>query len=191
MKGLQEVIPIRTLVIVYGITLTIFVISTIIGYLFSNFFKNFLNVEELERELRVYASSPFLIFLNNVLVASLMNIPFIGLFFYIASIGMTGIILGTVIQFKVQKFLLDPNLTLIIGIGASTLLPHGILEFSAYSLSLINSMQISLFIINLFKKNRNNLSERAVVWSVRYVIVVVALLIAAFLEFLGIMLMTS
>ncbi|GEM_PF-454321 len=191
MRSLQKVIPIRTLVIVYGITLAIFIISTIIGYLFFNFFKNFLNVEEFEQQLGIYISSPFLIFLNNVLVASLMNIPFIGPFFYIASISMTGVILGTIIQFKVQKLMLDPNLALIIGIGASTLLPHGILEFSAYSLSLINSMHISLFIINLFKKNRSNLSERVVVWFIRYAIVVVTLLIAAFLEFLGIMLMTS
>ncbi|GEM_PF-6830247 len=125
---------------------------------------------------QVLQQGPTAIFFHNLVLATMMTLPFIGpgntIMITINTGRDAGIIAASTYGQSVGMF------SLAMTIMMTTLLPHAILEFLAYAVALENSITLTLKILKF------ELSRRDLIYGFfKYTITVILLFIAAILEY--------
>lgn len=166
-------ISIKRVVLIYAVAVVIIVFSSIIGYYLGPYVINLSSIYEIANEIKGAASSPIYIFAHNLMIATLMALPFVGPLAFIGSLSFTGFFLGDFIYFTLKS-----PIGLLIAILITLFLPHGIIEVMAYAFSMTGSLNLTLGIAR-----RHLTKNDFITYLVYYVIAVVLLFIAANVEY--------
>jgi len=165
----------RRILVYYLVTFLLLAMGEVIGYLLSLGGIQVLSKSELQ-ELESIAQHPsyMVIFIHNLSLNLIMNIPFIGPLMYVILIGFTGVALGYIVVSSIGVSVLY----LILAYVSSAILPHGLLELFSYSLSVYNSVNISIDVVK-----RRPLGTAFIYWVLRLLLSVLILFIAAYVEY--------
>lgn len=166
-------INIRRVFVMYAIAIAVIILSSIIGYYIGPYVMSQSLAYEIANEVKGAAVSPIYIFAHNLLIATLMILPFIGPLAFIGSLSFTGFFLGDLIYFTLKS-----PIGLLIAILVTLFLPHGIIEIMAYAFAMSGSLNLTLGIVR-----RHATRNDVIAYLIYYILAVVLLFVAANVEY--------
>ena len=167
----------RWIAVAYVLSFLILAIADFTGYYLAEM--GYLTVpSSIINSLRKIAGNPSIltIFIHNALLDVLMNIPAVGVVAYVFVLGETGLVLGYIAYAYIKELgLLAP----IIGFITTALMPHGLVELFAYSLSAYNSVSLIVSAIRVRRLERS-----LMLWALLLLASLGILYVAAVIEYL-------
>ena len=181
------VINIKRVVLLYIIELLMLVVLSIIGFYVGPMFISQTTINKLRSELMGTVNlGPNFIFLHNLVIDTLMAIPIIGPLVFVLALVMTGFILGVYVAFTINS-----PIALIFALVVTMFFPHGIIELMAYAFSTTGSLTLTSKVVKSIRGAGSVTRNDFIMLLTYYAISVLLLYVAANVEYLEIVKLSS